>query len=590
MSVILISTVAIPNDSYVNLIKSIGTKSGFDINSFKVDDTSGSSVFLIDVHCTFDESAKMQEQGGVIIYRRLLKLFEGKQDRLKVIFYSPISKDDLIKLKPENYILTLLPFVQLKFDGQFAKELETIINDMTNKVDSRLENKQDFSNGWRQFNNASENLLSGWALKGLEPIRTKFKKILFVDDQQSEWKSAFSIIFSDTQIFYIKNNRGGEINSQKEFRDNLDESWDSFVDLVKTEVDKKPDLILSDFYLKENHEINKWKDIAEIKSKSGYQLFKVLRNYTPATPYVFHTSSNKAAIYKFLDANGVDDWIIKDTRPDSYSEEKRDAFEGFKECLELVLCNGTYSELYRIWLDIEVISKSQKATFWWSNKYYNIKETIVTILKDCWFGMRRVSNKEVFFEQSLYPTSHVNNDTFTAAAVVNSIGKILELLEFDDIRKGDPGHCGLAQILNSIRNIASHGRKDLYCLNIQDAIFCSKLVLELLKINGNRNDLLTRYPKPTYTLYPFGGKESFKYALFWLYIQLYNSNYLGKHLGTDKPMIEQRIADLFNIAKADTGFKNILNKEFPKIKQIIAGVTTSQLRVNSGRYTIISGT
>ena len=49
---------------------------------------------------------------------------QGKQDLLKVVFYSPLSQDFLIKLKPDNYVLKLLPFIECNYDGKFSYDLQ----------------------------------------------------------------------------------------------------------------------------------------------------------------------------------------------------------------------------------------------------------------------------------------------------------------------------------------------------------------------------------------------------------------------------------------------------------------------------------
>lgn len=528
-------------------------------------DDSGNTIFIIDVHCSFKKAEKLQQQGGVIIYRHLLKMFEGKQDKLKVVFYSPISKDDLVKLKPENYVLKLLPFIECIYEeGQFERDLS---NEIT-----KYEKE-----GWVQFNNASENLLSGWALtnkekieKGQYPekINTNGKKILFIDDQQGEWKSVYSIIFENTTVLLIKNGKGKEIQSQVAYRQKLKSGWNYFVSLTKTAIKQSPDLILSDFYLEENHDVSKWKDISEIQKISGYKLFNEIRILAPSIPYVFHTSSNKASIYKFLDANGVDDWIVKDIRTESSKDEKQENFLEFKSCIEKFLCGYIFIQLNIIWKQIESV-ENNFGNLWWNNtNLANRKDTIFFILEESWFGLRRAAKKEALFEQAVYNSKISSDDSFTATAVINSMGKILELLKA--AKKN-----GLAVIINSMRNIASHGRKDLNCFTIQDGILANHFLLELLE---QKKASRTTIPRPNYKLYPPNSDESFKFALFWLYLQLYNSGYASSHLKVYKDIIEKRINEIFELAKNDTAFLNTLQTEFLIYKVIDANVQGRVLR------------
>lgn len=537
------------------------------LNQIKKD---GNAVFIIDVHCTIKGAEKMQQQGGVIIYRHLLKQFDGNQDKLNVIFYSPISKEDLVKLKPENYVLTLLPFVELFPD---TKQYDINPKDWTFE-NALMEAEKE---SCPQLNNASENLLSGWALsnketisKGQQPkrINTNGKNVLFIDDQQSEWKEAFLQLFLQGSIQYVKNNKGFEIESQRAYRTKLKSNWNSFTSLIANIVVNKQDLILSDFYLEENHDITKWKDVSEIQKVSGYKVFNEIRLLAPSIPYTFYTSSNKASIYKFLDANGVDDWIVKDVRTDSSKEEKLENFMEFKNCMDKFLCSYTYIQLNIIWKNIEKTEKNFTELWWNTTKLANRKETIFFILKESWFGLRRAAKKEALFEQAIYISKIYSDDSFTATAVINSMGKILELLKAT--KKN-----GLAVIINHMRNIASHGRKDLNCFTIQDGIFANRLLLELLqqeKLNS------PNIPRPNVNLYPPNSDESFKFALFWLYIQLYNSGFVNSHLIAYTDVIEKRISEIFDLAKNDTVFLKILNTEFLSYKAIDARVQGKVLR------------
>ena len=570
------------------------TNDDFDISNFSVRDTTGYTVYVIDVHCSFNygnRKLKYQEQGGVIIYRHLLKQFEKCQDKLKVIFYSPISKENLAALKPENYVLTLLPFVELHpaTEQYGIKPEEWTFNKVLEKAEKE---------NCPQFNNASENLLSGWALankgeisKGKSPLKvqTNSKKILFIDDQQSEWKESFSHLFGINTIQYIKNNKGHDIESQGAYRTKLKSNWESFVSLTKKAVENNPDLILSDFYLEENHDITKWKDISEICKISGFKLFNELRLIAPSIPYTFHTSSNKASIYKFLDANGADDWMIKDIRVDSSKNEKEENYLEFKNCIEKFLCGYTYIQLNVIWKKIDKID-TDISLFWWNVAAYSkLKETITGVLKESWFGLRRAARKELLFEQAIYNSEIGSEDSFTATSVINSMSKILELLGFGNIRGTANGNSGLAVIVNSMRNIASHGRRDLNCFSIRDGILANQLLLELLQQTGSRNNLIKIFPKPNYTLYPTGSKESYKYALLWLYLQLYNSGYINKHLKSYTTLVEERIFEIFEIAKNDTGFLNTLNSVFNKYKVIDATIKTRAIRKDlSGKFEIVT--
>ncbi len=87
-------------------------------------------VFIIDVHCMFNQSVRMQLQGGVKIFHCLRRIFMGRLDELKIVFYSPISRGNLVKLKPENEILNKLPFIEVRCEpGQFQKDLNNVMSE-----------------------------------------------------------------------------------------------------------------------------------------------------------------------------------------------------------------------------------------------------------------------------------------------------------------------------------------------------------------------------------------------------------------------------------------------------------------------------
>ena len=518
-------------------------------------DDSGNTIFIIDVHCSFKKAEKLQQQGGVIIYRHLLKMFEGKQDKLKVVFYSPISKDDLVKLKPENYVLKLLPFIECIYEeGQFERDLS---NEIT-----KYEKE-----GWVQFNNASENLLSGWALtnkekieKGQYPekINTNGKKILFIDDQQGEWKSVYSIIFENTTVLLIKNGKGKEIQSQVAYRQKLKSGWNYFVSLTKTAIKQSPDLILSDFYLEENHDVSKWKDISEIQKISGYKLFNEIRILAPSIPYVFHTSSNKASIYKFLDANGVDDWIVKDVRTESSKEEKQESFEIFKYSLESFLRTANYKRMNKLWDSIVTIEDSSFKSSINSNIFESNKDAIIILLKSSWLALRRLLNREELFEKNLIGLEDFREDAFTTTAICNNLGKILEILECTNektIKKNRTEYKRpfKESFLIQMRHEASHSNS-FGEFRIEDALIYFFILFEALQ---NKFIITSSFKFDFHKKSP---KESYKFSLFWQYIQFYNeTNKLENQI---KQQIQIRLTQLFNKYKTNADFKELLLSDF----------------------------
>ncbi|MCO5233046.1 MAG: hypothetical protein M9888_04860 [Chitinophagales bacterium] len=562
MNPVYISNISAKNEKVAEIV--FAKKNGIEQLFEKVIDTSGDTVFVIDVHCTFKGVEKMLQQGGVIIYRHLLKQFEKCQDKLKVVFYSPISKDDLVRLKPENYVLKLLPFVECKYeDGQFERELHQII----------LDNK------FPQFNNASENLLSGWALANSDNLRnklslsnidTKNNKIFFIDDQQSEWKLVLQTIFinADSMIFYVKNTSGKPIKTNADYRIHLKNNWNYFEQELKKKIKNiTPDLILSDFYLTENHESNEWKDIPKIKSISGYKVFDFLKKEFPSVPYVFHSSSNKTSIYKFFDSLGVDDWMVKDIRVDALNEQKLSHFEIFKNGIEGFCHTAIYKQLNAIWKEVESLPDKAKGKGWEDN-YIKNKEEIISILKSAWFAIRRLLNREIIFEQKHLNLNEYYSDSFTSTSVCNNIGKILELLKLKN------GGNEAISFVFEVRNQASHHA----CFNdfsISDAtlamqIFFISLEGSIKIVDFDKNfhkKVKNQNGKTSYTSYPF--------SLLLLYINFYNC--LENNSGKDNWLttLEKRVVLLFNKYKDNSDFKSLLfNKVFKANSIVCEGVNS----------------
>lgn len=523
----------------------------------KTIDLTGNTVYVIDVHSTFKEAEKMQQQGGVIIYRYLLKHFEKSQDKLKVVFYSPIPKEDLVKLKPENYILKLLPFIECKYeDGQFDKELETIIS----------------ANNFPQFNNASENLLSGWALannihlkqgKEAEKIDNIVKKILFIDDQQDEWKITFNSIFKDGDcVEYL------DTAVVNDFSSNFKESV-SHISKKLASSENSFGCILSDFYLTENHEVTHWKDKSRLLEISGFKLFNALRKDFPNIPYVFHTSSNKANIYKFFDARGVDDWLVKDTTVCSLHKESY--YHNFVEVINEIMVNDIYSSLLECWEKLNEVIKKIKDTF---NGKSRIAESL---LKESWMCLRRSANRELLYEEAILEnTENIAIDNVLACSIINSMYKVIEVLWPKVSIKQNNGNTkykpnsnfplGLyTDFIRKIRNLASHSEdKNAEYITILDAVFTFNLTLDFLYfLDDNNKDTIKKdvwlriSPRDFKNNAP---QTPFKYSLYYLYLEVYfkQTNTLFE---TQDSYVLKRIKELYEILSKDTTANNEIKEK-----------------------------
>jgi len=556
----------------------------------------GNSLFAIDVHCTFTHKGrqlKLQEQGGVIIYRNLLSQFKDCQDKLKVVFYSPISKEHLAALRPENYVLTLLPFVQCEYDGSFETKLKTEIQEYSfNKVPV--------------FNNASENLLSGWSLfkadknrKENDFVETQYKfrtpdekprKIRFIDDQINEWKKTYTEIFepkSDLKFLeYKKSNTPlGKFDENK-------------IDNLNNHV-MQASLIVSDFYLEEKHESNNWLSSEQLTQKSGFQLYQKIKGTKDdegihkAVPYVMHTSSNKIQYYKFLDANGVDNWLVKDTRTDSTTQEKKENFYAFKKVIEEFTYENSsamYGTLKKIWdriTELEEIKYNRESTWWYSPTEYTAEEIpvkngvdkckkatdenvdeIFGLFKDSWMAIRANMNRESLFAANIGS----NDKSFTAAAVCSNLGKLFELFGFTQGMHLNT----YFKYLFCVRNIGSH-YKDYKHLELNDALIyfdCWLTAFERKELNV-ADVFKTMFSEEEFILQ---GKthrveDSFNYRLLFVYIQFINGFHLSEKTIAHK-LINERIEELLRQSnknvlcfEIETNFYDQTNnKKFIKLK------------------------
>lgn len=563
---VYVSNICVEGREAIDIVL-INDKGIEQINEIRVE-TSGNIVFVIDVHCTFKGAEKLQQQGGVTIYRHLLQKFNGQQEMLKVVFYSPISQDDLVNLKPENYVLKLLPFVECKYEeGQFERELTKIISD----------------NQFPLFNNASENLLSGWALykadkgrKETDFVETVWKsggetsrrRLVFIDDQIEEWKTTYKQIFekSDKYQFLFYNKLSTSVTG-------FDISKISGFEKIK-----EADIIVSDFYLQEQHQPNNWMGKDQLEEISGYRLFEKIKGkyfekgINKGACYIMHSSSNKIPYYRILEANGIDNWLVKDIRENVTIQEKLENFKIFKNTLEEYTSKdelAIYKALKNIWERIDGFNESQK---WWQcNKRYNADETI-QILKSVWFSLRQYANKQALYMEK----SGVTDISYTPAAIISSLGKLNEAFKVEKLNQNSNS---FQRFFPAIRNIGSH-HKDLHQIILTDALIFLDCWLNALNsqsfedaFSSNKDLGISAYmiQGPAYAT------SSFEYCLLYVYMQFYNSPYSYKHDFTRK-LIRKRVDTLLKNANKKILLDEIKNHVYTskdgiytqKLKEIIA--------------------
>ena len=523
---------------------------------------SNSEVYyLINVHCIF-KSHKIatskkyysQDQLGLVIYRHLLKIYENEPHFLKVVFFSPIPKEGLIFINKENAVLEhhLLLSVPFSWD----------------KCVAAIETKND----WSVFNNASESLLSGWSINGRESIKTNGKDIIFIDDQTQEWITTYKQIIDNPKAICFFTYKKNE-NPYGEFSPTKIKETD-----FKTKA-HQADLIISDFYLQENHDTSRWLSKSELGNISGYRMYRYIKNELNAgIPMVMHTSSNKVRYFQFLERSGLDDWTSKDIRLDITKTEKKYNYESVKNTIEKFTIgpnSSIYADLKEIWKKIERIKERTTSNWWYSHTLIpqspqdgmlklniNTKQNLIEILTDAYFALRNYLKREDLLADELQ-SKDVN---FSASAISSNLGNIYELLGFSQTEKNYNLHL---RYFFSVRNAASHFASYKY-FTIEDTIIYFHYWL--LALEDNEPDVKIKFKKEgqAYIEQP---KRS-KFRLLYIWIQFHNSrNRPISSIDKLSVRIKNRIHTLLNIIDQKELYNELFIEPETRDKVVLQWIT-----------------
>lgn len=520
--------------------------------------------YLINVHCVFatenkiEEATLLQEQTGVDFYRHLLKLYSDYDKELKVAFFSPIIKDKLLSdsQHPENAIISFYPFIEIPAEW---KTFTDIIFNVTS---------------WAKFNNASENFLAGWALNERQPINCNGKKVIFIDDQNEQWKTSFEHIFpanseGKREIEVLPYNKAAD--PQREFSiSKLDAGFKSKVE--------KADLIVSDFYLEEDHQDNYWMNRKELLQTSGFKLYNEIKKVNKGVPVVMHTLSNKISYYKVFDSYGIDNWFIKDIRANASRHERKENFLSLKNSIEEILSKDYYKELAFYWT--KILDVERRSDLWWlessnateqaerkrNGDIFELtladaetKKIIVQILKSSWFALRRLLNREDVFENIADENHDLINDHFTANSICSNLNKVFELLDIESGGKSKRLSI-LVTFLKQVRNSSSHSEYNI--LTIDDAIIYLDYLLFGLLSGARISNLQSAFPgKDDFLKTSFDDnlKTAFSYQLFWLYFQ-FNDRPCSNNSYLQKAKLKRRTKELYSIVSSTNLFTSVVTE------------------------------
>lgn len=508
-------------------------------------------VYLINVHCIFNvgksnKKYNFQQQNGVAIYRHLLKIYENIQEKLKVAFFSPIIIENLVKLKPENTILQHHSFFNVPFNwNNCVAELQAKTN-------------------WKYFNNASENLLSGWAFNGRNKINTNGKNIVVIDDQITEWEVVFNTIFDNPKSLYYASYRKNETpNNEFDLKKIKDSNFGTKV--------HQADLIISDFYLQESHETDTWKTFEQLEDISGYRLYKHIKeNMNGGIPMLIHSSSNKVRYYQFLDRSGIDDWVAKDARLNVPNSQKQFNYMCIKNSIERFTV-GDHAEIYEhlkdFWRKIDRLKNSNTVNWWYSNDSSpsapdkgmkkvnkNEKSLVIEMLSDAYFSIRSYLKREDLFAKGF--SSKDNN--FTATSIASNLGKIYEVFEFNQ----DDMSFNLHQrFFMAVRNAAAHYKSHkeffmddvilyfhywLLALGDSEQNHEVKFAIQY-KLNSTGEFILNDKGKKIEIHSSWLEQPICQFRLLYIWIQFYNSPYRPKQLPDNwGQKIKDRMSSMLN--------------------------------------------
>ncbi|MBE7516112.1 MAG: hypothetical protein HS105_05820 [Chloracidobacterium sp.] len=516
-------------------------------------------VFVIDVHCTYEKldgnkKAKvqdLQEQGGVVLYRHLLRALDeldaGAHKKLKVVFHSPIEQKKLVALKPENYVLLELPFVRANLDGTFGDALSKKINECISK-------------DWPRFSNASENLLSGWALdnkdrlkKGEDPIQIDLhgNKPMIIDDEWDDWQITFKKILSVKPDYFLDPLVGDEI--KKEFRKL---STDSF-DHITTDTFSNYQLIIADLYLHERHETDRFKTNEFVRSISGFHLFRKIRSsdVEPAIPVILHTTSTKFKISETLRAFGSSGQVTKHNNHRATVGEKIDVYLALKENLEGITDEYSYCwrrNMYSSLLRLE--TASYLANIPQTPARDNAFAEVRGLLKNLLIVSGQTTGLDESYIESYFENFEVNPLSFGAVSIIRSVGLIPETLYKLGRRRVQTPELELA---NHLRNHASHSTS--YRLFTPfDAELITILVIKSLLENHQRPISVPFPDKNVVSWF----KEELTHPVF-DYMHYYNHwlSYVPDRLKQENSGISGRIKTLAR-HYASSGKWELLSKEY----------------------------
>ena len=572
MKRVFISNTRMQEDTGANII----TDDAFDVANFPVPDTTGGTVYIIDVHSTFPYGGqggrrrlKAQEQGGVIIYRHLLEHFKGNQDKLKVIFYSPLTARHLTSLKPDNYVLNLLPFVELFPADQGVNHTAgwTFEAALQAKISE---------NNFPQFNNASENLLSGWAWSGANKIDLKGKKLLVIDDEWEQWQAVYRVMFSGSVDYFLKDTADIKAEFKK-----LDDN--TFPHLMRGSL-AQYDLIISDLYLWENHETDKWKTEDFINSISGFLLLKLIRDIEPAIPVIFHTTSTKFRIYETLSALGSDGQVPKNVSSKPWLADKIDTYQLFLRAVANTTDNYSgcwLNEFYRFVSD----DKGNCGT-WWRKRLINepVKtKEVKDLIRHAILGYKNLmvhyGGRERKYLKAFFSGNEIDPVAMSASGIINNLGKIKEVIN----DRNNPE----LQFISKLRDQGSHAT-NYHLYRLDDVKIILVLLFQTLKVGTKRVIIRGEEfnaPSPSH-----GPIHKYKHQLLY-YVHYHNtwrsfipkellatfrarvSYYVGKYYSerwkyfnlSDKKAVTSQ----FQSIKIDTSISSILKEEVINQKLVI---------------------
>lgn len=254
----------------------------------------------------------------------------------------------------------------------------------------------------RNDKNAAKNLLAGWVLSGCKEILknklTQGKlKVLVLDDCYSDWKDTYDNIFGHDNHETIEN------CTQKYFIDQRRNNYTEFRNTIKQKI-ASFNLIIFDLYFTESHGEEYHSNPENIKSVSGYEIYRIVKGFDQSVPLMVFSTSNKIWTFKLFNSMGIDGFTTKNPSVSANDEELKSFYVDFKTTA-LKLLKPEYKYLRSVFNSINQFKETNHSKFWWYALILHkpsVKRVICKNLVMAYLAIRRILTSQHDYEIAIH--------------------------------------------------------------------------------------------------------------------------------------------------------------------------------------------